>query len=95
MFADDNQPVHSFPELSLAAWTGSWEDEENEEDTAPDETEHAAPDEPEQTEPDIGSPASHMDSEPVYSVDDIVNEGCFLERARLEAILERGGPRRT
>lgn len=27
--------------------------------------------------------------EPPYSVDDIVGEGCFLERARLETILER------
>ena len=27
--------------------------------------------------------------EPPYSVEDIVGEGCFLERARLEAILER------
>ena len=43
----------------------------------------------EDSEPeDDDSPPSPI-VEPAYSVDDIVEEGCFLELARLEAILER------
>ncbi len=37
---------------------------------------------------DDDSPAG-PESEPAYSMDDIVGEGCFLDRTRLETILER------
>ncbi len=77
MFNDENLPVHSFPELSAKAWWGSiFEDEE---DTAPEDTEDTAP------EGGESPPAS----EPSYSVNDIIAEGCFLDRARLDAILDR------
>ena len=72
MFTDENQPVHSFPELSLTAWEDPPEDDEPEDDKPEDDTSSAS------TGP-----------EPKYSVDDIVQEGCLLERARLETILER------
>ena len=67
MFADENQPVDSFPELSVTAWEDPPEDDEPEDDTS----------------------SARTEPEPTYSVDDIVQEGCFLERARLETILER------
>ena len=52
-FDDEGCPVHSFPELSLAAWNVGRE--------------------PAQT----------------YSVTDVVNDGCFLERQEIERLLER------
>lgn len=81
-FLEDVYPVHSFPELSLAAWLfkdnetsigSSVKDSEGQEEDAesvPDEEVLAAPIEP-------------------YSVDDILAEGCFVDRAKLEKILER------
>ncbi len=77
MFADENQRVHSFPELSLAAWT------------RPPPNIDIAPDEPEMIKPSTDTRAPKTDSGSLYTVDDIVDEGCFLEQARLEAILER------
>ena len=72
-------PVHSFPELSARAWDEPEDEAEDEADTAPEDTEDGAP------EGDESPP----DSERSYSVDDIIAEGCFLDRARLEAILDR------
>ena len=72
-------PVHSFPELSARAWDEAEDEAEDEADTAPEDTEDGAP------EGDESPP----DSERSYSVDDIIAEGCFLDRARLEAILDR------
>ena len=81
-FLEDAYPVHSFPELSLAAWlfkdvrppTGTnGEDpdpEEDETDEAPEEEIRPPPIEP-------------------YSVDDILSDGCFIAREQLEGILER------
>lgn len=81
-FQEDAYPVHSFPELSLAAWlfkdsgtsahsnaTASYA-QEDEADAAPDAEVAAAPIEP-------------------YSVDDILADGCFTARPKLEKILER------
>ena len=75
-FIYGDQPVHSLPELSAAAYAPSHgastvieesdDDGEEEEDGRPE------------PEPEIP-----------YGVSNIVNEGCFLERARLETILER------
>lgn len=76
MFTDESLPVHSFPELSAMAWDPADEDEEDEED-----------EEDTASEEDEGPTSS--ESESPYSVDDIVGEGCFLERDRLETILER------
>jgi len=81
-FQEDAYPVHSFPELSLAAWlfkdSGTSahpnatdpDAQEDEADAAPEEEVTAAPIEP-------------------YSVDDILADGCFIARPKLERILER------
>ncbi len=78
MFDDENVPVHSFPELSAMAWNTADEDKG---DTAP-EKEGDTGDEDDQSTPSLAV-------ESTYSVDHIVKEGCFLERDRLKAILER------
>jgi 5-methylcytosine-specific restriction protein B len=73
-FQEDAYPVHSFPELSLAAWLYK--------DTEP----------PSQTVDDTDLELeSEITAAPIvpYSVDDIVADGCFIERAQLEQILER------
>ena len=81
-FQEDAYPVHSFPDLSLAAWlfrdggtsahpdTTDPDARDDEADATPEEEVTAAPIEP-------------------YSVDDIVGDGCFVARGRLERILER------
>jgi 5-methylcytosine-specific restriction enzyme B len=71
-FQEDAYPVHSFPELSLAAWLYK----------------------------DAGAPGGDViDIDPeeevmsppieAYSVDHIVADGCFIERERIEKMLER------
>ncbi|MFC0200164.1 AAA family ATPase [Paracoccus rhizosphaerae] len=82
-FGEESYPVHSFPELSLASWHHK----------SPEDMQHA---------PDEGAPAVTGDEdeaavEPVqlpapvepYDVDDIQRDGCFLERAEIERLLER------
>jgi 5-methylcytosine-specific restriction enzyme B len=81
-FQEDAYPVHSFPELSLAAWlfkdSGTSahpnatdpDEQDDEADATPEAEVTAAPIEP-------------------YSVDDILTDGCFIAREKLEKILER------
>lgn len=81
-FQEEAYPVHSFPELSLAAW--QFEDvgtpqppeppELNGEDTDTD------------AEPETVATAAPAER---YSVDHILNDGCFIERAKLDKMLER------
>ena len=73
-FQEDIYPVHSFPELSLAAWL--YKDTEK-----PPE-----PDDPTDAEKKSVTTLAPIVS---YSLDDIVADGCFIERAQLEQILER------
>jgi 5-methylcytosine-specific restriction protein B len=81
-FQEDAYPVHSFPELSLAAWLFK--------DTG--ESIH-----PNATDPDIEEDESdavleaEVTAAPIqpYSVDDILSEGCFIDRSKLEKILDR------
>jgi 5-methylcytosine-specific restriction protein B len=74
-FQEDAYPVHSFPELSLAAWLYK-------------DTTGITPQPDDDT--DLGQRPDITDA-PIdpYSVDNIVAEGCFIERAQLEQILER------
>jgi len=81
-FQEDAYPVHSFPELSLAAWlfldgavvvqpvTAIDADLSDDSDLGPEDEITAAPIVP-------------------YSVDDILADGCFLGRSKLIKILER------
>ena len=70
-FEEDNCPVHSFPELSWAAYQPDLL-------TPP----HSAPSPQPQQSP-RPEPAQR------YTIDDIINEGCFLHPAKLEMMLQR------
>ena len=76
-FDDENCPVHSFPELSLAAW--------NQEQEAPDDK----PVDSVTDGPAVVADERETYSIETYSVTDVVNEGCFLERREIERLLER------
>ena len=78
MFNDENMPVHSFPELSAMAW-----------DTAGEDKGDNTPEEKGDTGAEGGQSLPSSAVESPYSVENIVEEGCFLERDRLEAILGR------
>lgn len=74
-FKEDAYTVHSFPELSLAAWL--YKDDESTQiiDTIDDDD---IPEEEEQPAPTLP-----------YSLQDIINEGSFVDLPRLKTILER------
>jgi len=76
-FQEEAYPVHSFPELSLAAWLFKDSGNATDPDTH-DEDEESTPEEV------ITVPPLQP-----YSIDDILAEGCFLAREKLEKILER------
>ena len=78
-FDDENLPVHSFPELSLAAWNGDPEGEPPGDEVTDGTDGDAVVPEDEQ------APAT-VDR---YSVTDVLEEGCFLERGKVEHLLER------
>ncbi|OPL18835.1 MAG: AAA family ATPase [Candidatus Aegiribacteria sp. MLS_C] len=74
-FKEENYPVHSFPELSLAAWLYK--------DAVP-----KLPIEPIDGGEDD---ETVKDPSPIvsYSVDSILADGCFLDRTKLKEMLER------
>lgn len=76
-FQEDAYPVHSFPDLSLAAWHFK--------DTGTSPHPYVNPDDEEI------SPAVPDEIRPIepYSIDDIMGDGCFIAREKLEKILER------
>ena len=74
-FDDESCPVHSFPELSLAAWNFGSEPE--------------PPDDGPVVDSVTDDPPVAADERETYSVTDVVNEGCFLERQEIERLLER------
>jgi 5-methylcytosine-specific restriction protein B len=85
-FGEETYPVHSFPELSLAAYGASDasatpNDTVNQANVDADETEGGAT---------VGaSPETATAALAPYSVDDILSEGCFIERPRLLMFRER------
>jgi 5-methylcytosine-specific restriction protein B len=81
-FQEEAYPVHSFPELSLAAW--QYKDAE-----APSQSDAAETD-AQTTDADL-EPETEVTPAPIepYSVDDILTDGCFMERAQLEKLLDR------
>ena len=76
-FDEENCPVHSFPELSLAAW--------NQEQETPDDK----PVDSMIDDPAVVADEHETYSIETYSATDVVNEGCFLERQEIERLLER------
>jgi 5-methylcytosine-specific restriction protein B len=75
-FLEDGYPVHSFPELSLAAW--QYKKPEIEDAVESEEIES-------DDETDISSASSVVES---YSLDSIIADGCFLTREKLEFIMK-------
>lgn len=74
-FSKNEYPVHSFPDLSLAAWNTSpgGGDIEGEDDLEPTRVPGPGP------TPPVTS----------YAIEDIVADGCFVPQERLEQILSR------
>jgi 5-methylcytosine-specific restriction protein B len=81
-FEEEVYPVHSFPELSLAAYNYKGAAVARE----PDQPENEEQEESADIEINPAEPAAPIQP---YSVDDILADGCFLERAKLVAILEQ------
>ena len=81
-FQEDAYPVHSFPELSLVAWLFK----DSGTSAHPDATDPDALDDDADETPEAEVTAAPIEP---YSVDDIVTDGCFVARERLEQILER------
>ncbi len=76
-FYEENFPVHSFPELSLEAWLYKSPGDEKNQKGAVVEAEN-----------DEEFEGKIVPSEP-YTVDNIMNEGCFFEPLFLKDLLER------
>lgn len=77
-FSEENFPVHSFPELSFAAWKHSHKKKDSEKQTT--EPADEAP------LPDTGMTAATADP---YSIADIAEDGCFLDETEIEHLLSR------
>lgn len=77
MFHRRDAPVHGFPDLALAAWLAE-QAPAAEAEAPPSPAVADAPQEPAQ--PTAATP---------YTIDDIVADGCFLERAEIETALAR------
>jgi 5-methylcytosine-specific restriction protein B len=83
-FSEDSYPVHSFPELSLAAWHYKGPEESQ----AEADQGGAAPNEDEEDAAVVDPVQTPAPAVP-YDVDDILREGCFLERREIDRLLER------
>jgi 5-methylcytosine-specific restriction protein B len=83
-FSEDSYPVHSFPELSLAAWHYKGPEESK----AEADQGGAAPNDDEE-EAGVVDPVQTPAPAVPYDVDDILREGCFLERGEIDHLLER------
>lgn len=81
-FQEDAYPVHSFPELSLAAWLFK----DSDTSAHPNATDPDAQDGEADTPPETDVTAAPIEP---YSVDNILADGCFISREKLEKILER------
>ncbi len=83
-FAEDDYPVHSFPELSLASW------QFKDATPAPQEDE-VAPDMPDDDSGDELAAEVVQSQAPIvpYSLADITRDGCFMSEPELEQLLDR------
>ncbi len=84
-FGEAGYPVHSFPDLSLASWM--YKDPVTEADPPGDVDDGIAEDQA--TEGEVRE--AFQVAAPIipYSVDDILNDGCFLVRAEIDLLLDR------
>jgi 5-methylcytosine-specific restriction protein B len=81
-FQETSYPVHSYPELSLEAWLYKAPGP-GPEPKGPDDDRVNDSDEVVQEEIQIAAPIVP------YSVDDIIKDGCFLEREKIDRMLDR------
>ena len=83
-FGEDSYPVHSFPDLSLASWL--YKDPAGEslplDDDEVDDDDHAPESEPSDTV-QVAAPIVH------YTAENILKDGCFLDRADIDLLLDR------
>ncbi|MCO6466931.1 MAG: AAA family ATPase [Bradyrhizobiaceae bacterium] len=77
LFTSDDFPVHSFQQLSLAAWRAT-------QNTATDQVENVDGDGDGET-----GDASMNGEQQSFSIEDIIAEGCFLGKQELEDLLSR------
>ena len=84
-FGEDGYPVHSFPGLSLAS--SMYKDPVDEPVPDDDDGTNAA----EEQETEGGVREAFRMAPPIapYSVDDILNDGCFLDRDEIDLLLDR------
>ena len=84
-FSEDGYPVHSFPDLSLASWM--YKDPVDEPVPAGGVGGEAAEDQATQGE----VREAFQVAAPIvpYSVDDVLKDGCFLEREEIDRLLDR------
>lgn len=84
-FSEDGYPVHSFPDLSLASWM--YKDPVDDPVLPSDVGNGAAEDQATAGEVreafQVAAPINP------YSIEDILNDGCFLERAEIDLLLDR------
>ena len=80
-FQEENYPVHSFPELSLAAWNFKDGASITPIDTDLDDLEYEMGT---ISEPEVENPYSAS-----YALNDIVTDGSFIAKEKLEQILQR------
>ncbi len=92
-FQEATYPVHSYPELSLEAWL--YRDPASTTEALVEGITSAEAGADTDTDSDDGGDESGHETADTavplvpYSVDDIIGDGCFLERAEIERILER------
>lgn len=84
-FGEDGYPVHSFPDLSLASWM--YKDPVDEPVPAGDIGTNAGTEQ--ETEGEVREAFQVAVPIVPYSVEDILKDGCFLERAEIDRLLDR------
>ncbi|KKF89335.1 ATPase AAA [Stenotrophomonas maltophilia] len=84
-FGEDGYPVHSFPDLSLASWM--YKDPVDEPVPAGDISTNAGAEQ--ETEGEVREAFQVAAPIVPYSVEDILKDGCFLERAEIDRLLDR------
>ncbi len=84
-FQEPSYPVHSYPELSHEAW--SYKDPTQIAPAHVADSEDEADDSA--AEPLASAPAPAPVTSPSYTIDDLLQEGCFLEREEIARLLER------
>ncbi len=84
-FGEEDYPVHSFPDLSLASW--KYKDPVDEPVSSGGVDDAAIEDQA--TEGEVREAFQMAAPIVPYSVEDILNDGCFLERAEIDRLLDR------